>query len=112
MQKKVLVSGCFDLLHSGHIAFLKSAATYGDLYVCIGSDNTIYNLKGRYPVITQDERKYMIESLACVKECKINKGNGLLDFLDELEQIKPHVFVVNEDGNTPNKVDLCKTKNI
>lgn len=112
MQKKVLVSGCFDLLHSGHIAFLKSAATYGDLYVCIGSDNTIYNLKGRYPVITQDERKYMIESLACVKECKINKGNGLLDFLDELAEIKPNIFVVNEDGNTPNKVDLCKTKNI
>jgi cytidyltransferase-like protein len=112
MQKKVLVSGCFDLLHSGHIAFLKSAATYGDLYVCIGSDKTVYNLKGRYPVITQDERKYMIESLACVKECKINKGNGILDFLEELEEIKPNVFVVNEDGNTPNKIELCKTKNI
>ncbi len=112
MQKKVLVSGCFDLLHSGHIAFLKNAATYGDLYVCIGSDKTIYDLKGRYPVITQDERKYMIESLACVKECKINKGSGLLDFLGELEEIKPAVFVVNEDGNTPNKIELCKTKNI
>ena len=112
MQKKVLVSGCFDLLHSGHIAFLKSAAKYGDLYVCIGSDQTIYNLKGRYPVITQDERKYMIESLACVKECKINKGSGILDFLEELEEIKPNVFVVNEDGNTPNKIELCKTKNI
>lgn len=112
MQKKVLVSGCFDLLHSGHIAFLKSAARYGDLYVCIGSDKTIYNLKGRYPVITQDERKYMIESLACVKECKINKGNGILDFLEELEEIKPNVFVVNEDGNTPNKIELCKIKNI
>lgn len=112
MQKKVLVSGCFDLLHSGHIAFLKSAANYGDLYVCIGSDKTIYNLKGRYPVITQEERKYMIESLACVKECRINKGSGILDFLEELEEIKPHVFVVNEDGNTPNKIELCKTKNI
>jgi len=112
MQKKVLVSGCFDLLHSGHIAFLKSAASYGDLYVCIGSDKTVYDLKGRYPVITQDERKYMIESLACVKECKINKGSGLLDFLSELEEIQPSVFVVNEDGNTPNKIELCKTKNI
>jgi len=112
MQKKVLVSGCFDLLHSGHVAFLKNAASYGDLYVCIGSDKTVHGLKGRYPVITQDERKYMIESLACVKECKINKGSGLLDFLSELEEIQPHVFVVNEDGNTPNKIELCKTKNI
>jgi cytidyltransferase-like protein len=42
MQKKVLVSGCFDLLHSGHIAFLKSAAAYGDLYVCIGSIYVLY----------------------------------------------------------------------
>jgi len=112
MQKKVLVSGCFDLLHSGHVAFLKNAASYGDLYVCIGSDKTVHGLKGRYPVITQDERKYMIESLACVKECKINKGSGLLDFLSELEEIQPHVFVVNEDGNTPNKIELCQTKNI
>jgi galactokinase/mevalonate kinase-like predicted kinase len=72
----------------------------------------VYDLKGRYPVITQDERKYMIESLACVKECKINKGSGLLDFLSELEEIQPSVFVVNEDGNTPSKIDLCKTKNI
>ena len=54
----------------------------------------------------------MIESLACVKECKINKGSGLLDFLSELEEIQPSVFVVNEDGNTPNKIELCKTKNI
>ncbi len=112
MQKKVLVSGCFDLLHSGHVAFLKNAANYGDLYVCIGSDKTVHGLKGRYPVITQDERKYMIENLACVKECKINKGSGLLDFMAELEEIQPHVFVVNEDGNTPNKIELCKTKNI
>lgn len=112
MQKKVFVSGCFDLLHSGHIAFLKSAALYGDLYVCIGSDKTIYNLKGRYPVITQEERKYMIESLACVKECTINQGTGILDFLHELDEIKPHIFIVNEDGNTPNKIELCKTKNI
>jgi cytidyltransferase-like protein len=100
------------LLHSGHIAFLKSAASYGDLYVCIGSDKTVYDLKGRYPVITQDERKYMIESLTCVKECKINKGSGLLDFLSELEEIQPSVFIVNEDGNTPNKIELCKSKNI
>ena len=112
MQKKVLVSGCFDLLHRGHVAFLKNAASYGDLNVCIGSDKTVHGLKGRYPVITQDERKYMIESLACVKECKINKGSGLLDFLAELEEIQPDVFVVNEDGNTPNKIELCKIKNI
>ena len=44
-SKKVFVSGCFDMLHSGHVAFLKEAASLGDLYVCIGSDKTVYGLK-------------------------------------------------------------------
>ena len=43
-MEKVFVTGCFDLLHSGHIAFLEQAASYGDLYVCIGSDQTVYEL--------------------------------------------------------------------
>ena len=106
-MKKVFVSGCFDLLHSGHIAFLEQAASFGDLYVCIGSDHTVYDLKGRYPVITQDERRYMIQALKCVKECRINKGSGILDFENELIEIKPALFVVNEDGNTPAKSALC-----
>ena len=42
---KVFVSGCFDLLHSGHIKFLTEAAKYGDLYVSVGSDKTINELK-------------------------------------------------------------------
>ena len=44
---KVFVSGCFDMLHSGHVAFFKEASGYGDLYVGIGSDDTIDELKGR-----------------------------------------------------------------
>ena len=70
-------------------------------------DHTVYDLKGRYPVITQDERRYMIQALKCVKECRINKGSGILDFENELIEIKPALFVVNEDGNTPAKSALC-----
>ncbi|MBK9509250.1 MAG: adenylyltransferase/cytidyltransferase family protein [Cytophagaceae bacterium] len=110
--KKVFVSGCFDLLHSGHIAFLAEAALFGDLYVCIGSDSTVFDLKNRYPVITQDERQYMLNALKCVHECRVSKGEGLLDFVDELEDIKPDIFVVNEDGHTPQKEALCREKNI
>ncbi len=110
MPKKVFVSGCFDMLHSGHIAFLQQAAEYGDLHVCIGSDSTLYSLKGRYPIYTQDERKFMIEAMRCVKECRISKGSGIMDFLEEFEDIAPDVFVVNEDGNTPAKGELCKNR--
>ena len=51
-KKKVFVSGCFDLLHSGHVAFLTEAASFGDLYVGIGSDKTIFELKGRAAINT------------------------------------------------------------
>ena len=107
-RKKVFVTGCFDMLHSGHVAFFKEAAQYGDVYVGLGSDETVANLKGRYPVNNQDERKFMIEALACVKECVINTGSGIMDFVHELETLKPDIFIVNEDGNTPAKDELCK----
>jgi len=106
-NKKVFVTGCFDMLHSGHVAFMQEAATYGDLYVSIGADENVHNLKGRYPVNTQDERRYMIDALACVKKCIVNTGWGIIDFENELLEIKPDVFVVNEDGHTPSKQALC-----
>jgi cytidyltransferase-like protein len=107
-MKKVFVSGCFDLLHSGHIHFLETCSQYGELYVCIGSDSTIFDLKGRYPINNQEERKYMINSLKFIKECRISVGNGILDFLNEIIEINADIFIVNEDGNTPSKENLCK----
>lgn len=107
-KKKVFVTGCFDMLHSGHVAFLKEASAFGDLHVGIGSDANVHNLKGRYPVNTQAERKYMLDSVRYVYECRVNQGWGIMDFLEELEEIRPDVFVVNEDGHTPEKDDLCR----
>ena len=54
----------------------------------------------------------MLQALRCVKECKINKGSGILDFEQELIEIQPDIFVVNEDGNTPAKAALCASKGI
>jgi cytidyltransferase-like protein len=112
LNQTVFVTGCFDLLHSGHVAFLSEAARYGDLVVGIGSDETVRNLKGRYPVYTQDERKYLLESLRCVRRCTVNSGQGILDFLDDLEWIKPDILFVNEDGNSPEKEELCRKRGI
>jgi cytidyltransferase-like protein len=107
-KKKVFVTGCYDMLHSGHIAFFQEAAQYGDVYVGLGSDKTVYDLKGKFPVNNQDERKYMIDALKFVKQCLINTGSGVMDFLQEIETIRPDIFIVNEDGNTPAKEELCK----
>ena len=110
--KKVFVSGCFDLFHSGHVEFLKNANKYGDVYVCIGSDETIKGLKGKYPIINQNERKFMIESIKYIKECRVNRGNGILDFKKNLIDISPDIFIVNEDGNSNSKLELCEQNNI
>jgi cytidyltransferase-like protein len=106
-RKKVFVSGCFDMLHSGHVRFLEEAASYGDVYVALGSDQTVRDLKGRAPVNTQSERQYMLEALKHVKRCVISRGSGLMDFVAELKRFKPDFFLVNEDGNTPAKAELC-----
>lgn len=107
-KKKVFVTGCFDLLHSGHVRFLQEASQWGDVYVGIGADRTVTGLKGRAPVNTQAERQYLVKSLKYVKDCFINSGSGLMDFIAELKRVSPDVFVVNEDGNTPAKAELCR----
>jgi len=106
-MKKVFVSGCYDMLHSGHVAFFEEAAGYGDLYVGIGSDKTIYELKARKTINTDEERLYMVKALRVVKDAWINKGSGVLDFLDELKALKPDIFFVNSDGHSPVKEKLC-----
>lgn len=111
-RKKVFVSGCFDMLHSGHIAFLKKASQYGNLYVGIGSDKTIYELKGRNTINSEDERLYILDALSCVHKASINKGNGILDFLDDMKILKPDIFVVNEDGHAPEKEQICKDSGV
>lgn len=105
--KKVFVSGCFDILHSGHIAFLQEASQFGDLYVGLGSDKTVSDLKGRMTVNSEEERLYMIKALSCVHQVKINRGSGILDFLDDMKDLNPDVFVVNEDGHTHDKEQIC-----
>ena len=107
-KKKVFVSGCFDMLHSGHIRFLEKAAKYGDVYLALGSDRTLIGLKGRAPVTNEKERKYMLEAVRHVKRCVISRGTGIMDFVDELKQVKPDIFIVNEEGNTSAKAELCR----
>ena len=107
MNKKVFVSGCYDLLHSGHVAFFEEAAAYGDLYVGLGSDRTMLQLKGRKTINTERERLYMVKALRMVKEAWINSGTGLMDFEKEITELKPDIFFVNEDGFTLDKQELC-----
>jgi len=109
-KKKVFVSGCYDLLHSGHVEFFKQAAQFGDLYVGIGSDKTIAALKGHKTMYSEQERLFMVRAIRYVKEAYINKGDGYLDFLPTLDIVKPDCLVVNEDGDREEKRALCRER--
>lgn len=111
-MKKVFVSGCYDLLHSGHIEFFRQAAQYGDLYVGIGSDATILQYKNRKTLYPEQERLFMVQSIKYVKEAYINKGSGVVDFVPTVEMLKPDRFVVNTDGSSEEKRRFCEERNI
>lgn len=108
VKKKVFVSGCYDMLHSGHVAFFEEASHYGDLYVGIGSDKTIFELKARKTINTENERLYMVQALKSVKKAWVNRGSGILDFEEDLLELKPDIFFVNSDGHSAIKEELCK----
>ncbi len=107
-KKKVFVSGCYDLLHSGHIEFFRQAAQYGDLYVGIGSDETILHYKKHRTVYPERERLFMVKAIRYVKDAFINEGSGIMDFVPTVERLRPDILVVNEDGANPEKEAFCR----
>lgn len=96
------------MMHSGHVAFFKEAARFGELFVGIGSDRTIEELKGRETWNSEQERLFMVQSVRYVSRAWINSGSGILDFVEELKHLNPDRYVVNEDGHSPSKQDLCR----
>lgn len=112
MAKKVFVSGCYDLLHSGHVEFFQQASRYGDLYVGIGSDATYLEYKHRKPMFPQEERLFMVKNIKAVKDAYINEGSGVIDFLPTLDKVKPDVFVVNAEGGSEEKRRICAERGI
>ena len=112
MSKKVFVSGCYDLLHSGHVEFFRQAAAYGDLYVGIGSDATILSYKNHKTVYSEQERLFMVKSIRYVKDAFINAGSGIMDFVPTVDFLKPDILVVNEDGGNDEKRRFCEERGI
>ena len=106
-EKTVMVSGCYDLLHAGHIAFFKTAAQYGKLHVYLGRDENLKQLKGKAPYFSQEERRYMVQAVRYVEKASVASGMGMLDFAEDMRRLKPDYFVVNSDGFTPGKKQLC-----
>lgn len=112
-RKKVLVTGCYDWLHTGHVRFFEEVSEYGDVYAVVGHDANIELLKGKgHPQFPQSERRYVVGALRYVKQALVSTGNGWMDAAPEIEKIKPDIYAVNEDGDKPEKRDFCQQHGI
>jgi cytidyltransferase-like protein len=111
--RRVIVTGSFDWLHSGHVEFFREAASFGELYVVVGSDRNVRLLKGgNHPLRGQDERRYMVQAIRAVHRALISSGSGWMDAEPEIASIHPHTYVVNEDGDQSEKRDFCRAHGI
>ena len=108
-RKKVLITGCFDWLHTGHVRFFEEVSEYGDVYAVVGHDANIELLKGKgHPRFPQEERRYVVGAIRYVTQALVSTGQGWMDAAPEIERIKPDIYAVNEDGDQPEKRDFCR----
>jgi cytidyltransferase-like protein len=112
-RKRVIVTGCYDWFHSGHVRFFEEVAELGDVYVVVGHDANIKLLKGEgHPLFPERERQFLVQSIRYVKQTLISTGQGWLDAEPEIRRIRPHVYAVNEDGDRPEKRQYCQSLGI
>jgi len=110
IMKKIFVSGCYDILHAGHIQFFTEAKALGDhLTVCFASDDVLWKHKKRRPSIPQEHKKALILAFEMVDDVVIGTNMEVgLDFKDHFLNIKPDILAVTEDDQyTEKKRKLC-----
>jgi len=98
-KRMVLASGAFDLVHYGHVRFLEEAKKAGGrdayLVVVVARDRTVEKLKGKRPVIPEDQRRAVVESLKPVDEAIL--GYEDMSFVETIRKLKPDIIAVGYD---------------
>jgi glycerol-3-phosphate cytidylyltransferase-like family protein len=91
------------------VRFFEEVSALGDLYVALGSDRNVRFLKGEgHPLIGQEERRYVVQSVRYVTRALISSGEGWMDAEPEIAWLKPDIYVVNQDGDKPEKRAFCE----
>ena len=98
-RKIVLASGVFDLLHLGHVKFLEEAKREGgktaELVVIVATDSTVEKTKGKRPIMAEDQRRALVESLKVVDKAIL--GFETLDIGEIISKVKPDVIALGYD---------------
>jgi FAD synthetase len=98
-KRVVLASGVFDLLHLGHVKFLEEAKKTGgknaDLIVIVARDATVERAKGRKPIMSEHQRRALVESLKVVDVAVL--GFEEFDIGDVIEHVRPDVIALGYD---------------
>ena len=98
-RKIILASGVFDLLHLGHVKFLEEAKKVGgrnaELIVIVARDSTVKKRKGKKPIISENQRRALVESLKVVDEALL--GYEKFDIGKVIERINPDIIAVGYD---------------
>jgi FAD synthetase len=104
-KKIVLASGVFDLLHWGHVRYLEEAKKEGgdnaELIVIVARDSTVKKTKGKKPVMSEDQRRSLVEALKVVDEALL--GYEEMDIVPVIEKIKPDLIAVGHDQSSMEK---------
>ncbi|MBI4050457.1 MAG: FAD synthase [Candidatus Doudnabacteria bacterium] len=94
-MKRVMVFGTFDILHPGHIYFLRQARKYGDfLIVSLARDPIVKKIKGRKPLHSEKDRADMLKSLKLVNKVVLGSKK---DYIGHIVKEKPDVIVLGYD---------------
>jgi len=98
-KKVVLASGTFDLLHYGHVKYLEEAKKIGgknaELIVIVARDSTVKKRKGRKTVMSEDQRRSLVEALKVVDEAIL--GYEDFDMIKVVEKTNPDIIAVGHD---------------
>ncbi|MGA1933764.1 D-glycero-beta-D-manno-heptose-7-phosphate kinase [Arcobacter sp. YIC-464] len=95
-KKIVFTNGCFDILHKGHVSYLNTAKSFGDVLILgLNSDDSVRRLKGESrPINSQDDRAYILSALECVDYVVIFDEDTPYELISK---IKPNVLVKGGD---------------